>query len=137
MTFYQSQLKHLKGNQYSWLITGVAGFIGSNILETLLLHDQKVTGLDNFATGFDKNLAEVQGIVSEQQWRNFNFLDGDICNFIDCKKSVKNIDFVLHQAALGSVVRSIEDPILSNHVNINGFLNILTASRDAKVKSFT
>lgn len=137
MTYFESQLNALKTHQYIWLITGVAGFIGSNLLETLLLHNQKVVGLDNFATGYNANLLEVQQLVSKEQWKNFKFIEGDISNYSDCKKSVKKIDFVLHQAALGSVIRSIEEPIISNHANITGFLNMLTASRDSGVKSFT
>jgi len=137
MTYFESQLNNLKTHQYIWLITGVAGFIGSNLLETLLLHNQKVVGLDNFATGNKTNLEEVQQLVSKEQWKNFKFIEGDISNYSDCKKSVKKIDFVLHQAALGSVTRSIDEPIISNHVNITGFLNMLTASRDSDVKSFT
>lgn len=124
-------------NPKRWLITGVAGFIGSNLLEFLLLHNQKVIGLDNFATGHKKNLDEVRSLVSHEQWKNFVFIEGDIRNLQDCKKAVESVDYVLHQAALGSVPRSINDPITSNEVNISGFLNILVASRDANVKSFT
>jgi UDP-N-acetylglucosamine/UDP-N-acetylgalactosamine 4-epimerase len=137
MTAYQSQCEYLKNNQHTWLITGVAGFIGSNLLETLLILNQKVIGLDNFATGYQKNLSEVENLVSSQQWKNFNFFEGDICNLKDCRDAVSGVEYVLHQGALGSVVRSIEDPILSNHSNITGFLNILLASKDEEVKSFT
>ena len=120
-----------------WLITGVAGFIGSNLLETLLTLDQEVIGLDNFATGHKKNLQEIKATVSKDQWNNFQFLEGDICNISTCKKACLNVDYVLHQAALGSVPRSIKDPIATNQVNISGFLNMLIAAKDAKVKSFT
>lgn len=120
-----------------WLITGVAGFIGSNLLETLLKLNQKVVGLDNFATGYQHNLDEVKSLVSMEQWSRFSFIKGDIRNLEDCQKAVEGVDYVLHQAALGSVPRSIADPITSNAANITGFLNILVAARDAGVKSFT
>ncbi|WP_352310295.1 NAD-dependent epimerase/dehydratase family protein [Psychrobacter sp. W2-37-MNA-CIBAN-0211] len=121
----------------TWLITGVAGFIGSNLLETLLLLDQKVVGLDNFATGFQHNLDEVQGLVSDEQWQRFTFIAGDIRQLADCSAACEGVDYVLHQAALGSVPRSIADPISTNHTNISGFLNMLVAARDAQVTSFT
>ena len=120
-----------------WLITGVAGFIGSNLLETLLRLNQQVIGLDNFATGYQKNLDEVQSLVTPEQWQNFRFIEGDIRDFDTCTKACTEVDYVLHQAALGSVPRSINDPITTNSVNISGFLNMLTAARDANVKSFT
>jgi UDP-N-acetylglucosamine 4-epimerase len=120
----------------NWLITGVAGFIGSNLLETLLKLNQRVTGLDNLSTGYQKNLDEVQSLVTAAQWANFSFIQGDIRNFDDCQAACKNVDYVLHQAALGSVPRSVEDPITTNSVNITGFLNMLTAARDATVKRF-
>ena len=120
----------------TWLVTGVAGFIGSNLLETLLTLNQQVVGLDNFATGYQKNLDEVAGLVTPAQWRNFHFIRGDIRNPDDCSAACENVDFVLHQAALGSVPRSLEDPLTTNDTNITGFLNILTAARDAQVKRF-
>lgn len=120
-----------------WLITGVAGFIGSNLLETLLRLNQQVIGLDNFATGYQKNLDEVQSLVTPEQWQNFRFIEGDIRDFDTCTKACTEVDYVLHQAALGSVPRSINDPITTNSVNISGFLNMLTAARDTNVKSFT
>lgn len=137
MTQFVQVCEELKSNQKTWLITGVAGFIGSNLLETLLLLDQKVIGLDNFATGFQHNLDEVQSLVSEQQWKNFTFFEGDIRLLEDCQKVCATVDYVLHQAALGSVPRSIADPIMTNSANITGFLNMLVAARDANVKSFT
>lgn len=121
----------------TWLITGVAGFIGSNLLETLLLLNQKVVGLDNFATGFQHNLDEVQCLVSESQWQKFTFIEGDIRKLEDCKAACSDVDYVLHQAALGSVPRSIADPINTNTTNISGYLNMLVAARDANVSSFT
>ena len=137
MNQYQTVCEQLKGAPKTWLITGVAGFIGSNLLETLLKLDQKVVGLDNFATGHQHNLDEVKGCVSEAQWSNFNFIEGDIRQFADCQTACNGVDYVLHQAALGSVPRSIVDPITTNDTNISGFLNMLTAARDAHVSSFS
>ena len=119
-----------------FLITGVAGFIGSNLLETLLKQNNNVVGLDNFSTGHQKNLQEVRRLVSSEQWSRFRFIEGDIRNPEDCKAACDGADVVLHQAALGSVPRSIEDPINTNANNIDGFLNMLVAARDAKVKRF-
>ncbi len=133
---YQEIQEYLQGHQHHWLITGVAGFIGSNLLETLLKLNQKVTGLDNFSTGYRYNLDEVQGLVSPEAWQNFIFIEGDIRNLEDCKTACNGIDYILHHAALGSVPRSIEDPILANESNITGFLNMLVASRDAGAKRF-
>lgn len=133
---YKKICNHLVANQYTWLITGVAGFIGSNILEKLLLLDQKVIGLDDFSTGHQKNLNEVMDLVSKSQWKNFSFISGDIQNLKDCQTACKSIDYVLHHAALGSVPLSIENPNLCNSININGFLNMLIASRDNNIKRF-
>lgn len=137
MSQYQTVCEQLQHAPKTWLVTGVAGFIGSNLLETLLRLNQKVVGLDNFATGHQHNLDEVQGLVTPEQWANFKFYEGDIRNLEDCKKACANVDYVLHQAALGSVPRSIADPITTNAANITGFLNMLVAARDAKVSSFT
>lgn len=137
MSQYQTVCEQLQQAPRTWLITGVAGFIGSNLLETLLKLDQNVVGLDNFATGHQHNLDEVQSLVKPEQWANFKFYEGDIRNFADCQKACAGVDYVLHQAALGSVPRSIADPITTNAANITGFLNMLTAARDAEVKSFT
>ncbi|EDX88483.1 NAD-dependent epimerase/dehydratase family protein [Alcanivorax sp. DG881] len=136
-TRYEQVKADLQSNPKIWLITGVAGFIGSNLLEALLKLDQTVVGLDNFATGHQHNLDEVQGLVTEQQWLRFKFIEGDIRNLDDCNKAVSGVDYVLHQAALGSVPRSIYDPITTNQANIDGFLNMLVASKDEEVKSFT
>ena len=136
MTTYNTIKTQLLREQHTWCVTGVAGFIGSNLLETLLKLNQKVVGLDNFSTGYQKNLDEVQSNVSLAQWSNFEFIQGDIRNLDDCNKAVKDCDYVLHQAALGSVPRSIEDPILSNAVNVSGQLNMLVAARDANIKGF-
>lgn len=137
MNQYQTVCEQLQQAPKTWLITGVSGFIGSNLLETLLKLDQKVVGLDNFATGYQHNLDEVKGCVSEAQWSNFNFIEGDIRQFVDCQTACNGVDYVLHQAALGSVPRSIVDPITTNDTNISGFLNMLTAARDAHVSSFS
>ena len=134
---YQNLLQMLPESPKTWLVTGVAGFIGSNLLETLLKLDQRVVGLDNFATGYQHNLDEVQSLVTLQQWANFQFIQGDIRNLEDCQRACAGVDYVLHQAALGSVPRSLADPITTNSANITGFLNMLVAARDAQVKSFT
>jgi UDP-N-acetylglucosamine 4-epimerase len=136
MTKFEQIKTTLLRNQYTWCVTGVAGFIGSNLLETLLKLNQKVIGLDNFSTGYQKNLNEVKSSVSTSQWANLSFIEGDIRNLVDCKKAVENCDYVLHQAALGSVPRSLDDPITTNDVNVGGHLNMLTAARDADIKGF-
>lgn len=136
MTKYQSSQQHLKEHQYCWLITGVAGFIGSNLLQALLKLNQRVIGLDNFSTGYMHNLDQVKEQVRAQAWLNFRFIEGDICQLEDCIKACCKVDYVLHHAALGSVPRSIEAPILTNENNISGFVNMLVASRDASVKRF-
>lgn len=133
---YDELKLQLLEQQHSWLITGVAGFIGSNLLEALLKLNQRVIGLDNFSTGYQRNLDEVESLISAEQWKNFVLLKGDIRNLEDCKQAVEGVEFVLHQAALGSVPRSVEDPITTNSVNISGFLNMLVAARDAKIKRF-
>lgn len=120
----------------TWLITGVAGFIGSNLLEALLRLDQRVIGLDNFATGHRHNLQQVQQLVSPQQWQQFQFIEGDVRDLATCRQACDGVDYVLHQAALGSVPRSLDDPITTNGTNIDGFLNMLVAARDAGVKRF-
>ncbi|ABE45890.1 NAD-dependent epimerase/dehydratase family protein [Polaromonas sp. JS666] len=151
MTAYEQLQIRLKSEPRAWLVTGVAGFIGSNLLEALLKLGQRVVGLDNFATGYQRNLDEVQTLVSPEQWANFHFIEGDIRNLPDCQRAMSwpplptedgrgegsPVDYVLHQAALGSVPRSLADPITTNAANITGFLNMLVAARDAGVKSFT
>ena len=137
MTRYEQVQTGLQQSPKTWLITGVAGFIGSNLLETLLKLNQKVVGLDNFSTGHQHNLDEVKSDVTAKQWANFSFQQGDICDTQDCEKAVSGVDYVCHQAALGSVPRSIADPITTNANNITGFLNMLVAARDAEVTSFT
>ncbi|MEB3754423.1 NAD-dependent epimerase/dehydratase family protein [Acinetobacter sp. MD2(2019)] len=136
MTQYQQCCEQLQRQPKMWLITGVAGFIGSNLLETLLKLNQHVVGLDNFSTGFQHNLDEVQASVLPEQWENFKFIQGDIRSLEDCRTACANVDYVLHQAALGSVPRSIADPIATNASNIDGFLNMLVAAKEAKVQNF-
>jgi UDP-N-acetylglucosamine 4-epimerase len=136
MSQYDALKITLQAKPKTWLVTGVAGFIGSNLLETLLKLNQKVVGLDNYATGHKRNLELVKSAVSPAQWQRFSMIEGDIRDLDTCKAACKGTDYVLHQAALGSVPRSIEDPILTNQSNIDGFLNMLVAARDAKVKRF-
>ena len=133
---YNETLKTLNEQPKKWLVTGVAGFIGSNLLETLLKNNQQVTGLDNFSTGHQHNLDQVKDLVSPEQWKNFKLVKGDIRQLDDCKDACKGMDYVLHQAALGSVPRSIEDPISTNENNLSGYLNMLVAAKDADVKRF-
>ena len=133
---YDAVRQELRHSPRTWLVTGVAGFIGSNLLEALLLLDQPVVGLDNFATGKAANLDQVQGLVKQKQWAKFKFIEGDIRDLKLCQQACQGIDFVLHQAALGSVPRSIVDPILTNQSNVDGFLNMLLAARDQKVRRF-
>jgi UDP-N-acetylglucosamine 4-epimerase len=135
-TSYEILQKRLMDTPATWLVTGVAGFIGSNLLEALLRLDQTVVGLDNFATGFQRNLDEVRAVVGDRQWRRFTLIDGDIRDADTCRKACRGVDFVLHQGALGSVPRSIENPLLTNAANITGFLNMLVAARDEKVRRF-
>jgi len=136
MTKYQEVLAQLNKKPEKWLITGVAGFIGSNLLETLLKNNQKVVGLDNFSTGHPHNLDQVKACVNAEQWNNFTFIEGDIRDVNTCANACGSITYVLHEAALGSVPRSIADPIKTNENNITGFLNMLVAARDAGVKRF-
>ncbi|MBT5186054.1 MAG: Vi polysaccharide biosynthesis UDP-N-acetylglucosaminuronic acid C-4 epimerase TviC [Kordiimonadaceae bacterium] len=133
---YNDVTEKLRTKPKKWLVTGVAGFIGSNLLETLLFLDQDVVGLDNFSTGHQHNLDAVKDIVSDEQWSRFKFIEGDICEYDTCQDAVSGIDYVLHQAALGSVPRSIKDPIITNASNITGFLNMLTASKQENVANF-
>ncbi len=126
----------LRNHPRSWLITGVGGFIGSNLLEKLLRLGQKVVGLDNFSTGYHRNLDDVSTLVGETAWKMFTLIEGDIRNLDHCRKACRGVDFILHQAALGSVPRSIEDPITANQSNVDGFVHMLAAARDAGAKRF-
>ncbi len=136
MSAYENLKNELQRNPRTWLVTGVAGFIGSNLLETLLTLNQRVVGLDNFSTGFQHNLDEVKASVTQGQWSAFRMIEGDIRDIATCHQACKGVDYVLHQAALGSVPRSLEDPVITNQNNIDGFLHMLIAARDAKVKRF-
>lgn len=136
MNRYESVTHMLRAEPKVWLVTGCAGFIGSNLLEALLRLDQRVVGLDNFSTGKQCNLDEVQSLVTAGQWQRFRFVEGDICELITCHEVCAGVDYILHEAALGSVPRSIADPIASNASNVAGFLNMLVAARDAGVARF-
>jgi len=140
MNRYRTVLDELKSAPRTWLVTGCAGFIGSNLLETLLGLDQRVVGLDNFSTGFRRHLDEVKGRVSAAQWARFTFIEGDIQDASACRDALRPdgrpVMHVLHQAALGSVPRSIADPLATNATNVSGFLNLLVAVRDAEIESF-
>ena len=133
---YEKTKRSLSSSPRTWLVTGVAGFIGSNLLQTLLTLEQTVVGLDNFATGHRHNLDEVCGLVGEARWGNFRFIEGDIRDIETCRKAVDGVDYVLHQAALGSVPRSIEDPLTTNAANVTGFINMLVSAKDAAVDRF-
>ena len=136
MTVENSIAELLVSQRSKWLVTGAAGFIGSNLVERLLGLGQSVVGLDNFSTGHQANLDDVEKNVGPEAWRSFEFYEGDICSLESCQLAVSGVHYVLHQAALGSVPRSIADPIVTNKSNIDGFLNMLVASRDAGVKRF-
>ena len=133
---FDTTLATLRGAPKRWLVTGVAGFIGSNLLETLLRNDQTVVGLDNFATGHRHNLDLVKRAVTPAQWARFDCIEGDIRALPCCHAACAGVDYVLHQAALGSVPRSIHDPLTTHAVNVDGFLNMLVAARDAGVARF-
>jgi UDP-N-acetylglucosamine/UDP-N-acetylgalactosamine 4-epimerase len=144
MSRYEAVQEHLKNNQYTWTVTGAAGFIGSNLVEKLLILNQKVVGLDNFETGYQHNLDQAiedaeKFLNTKNIWLesdNFRFIEGDIQDLQTCYKACIGTNYVLHQAALGSVSRSIEDPIRTNKINVDGFLNMLVAAKDSKVNSF-
>jgi UDP-N-acetylglucosamine/UDP-N-acetyl-alpha-D-glucosaminouronate 4-epimerase len=136
MSAYEDLKHRLRGDAQRWLVTGAAGFIGSNLVETLLRLEQQVTGLDSFATGHRDNLEQVRAAVSDAQWRRFEFVEGDIRDLDMCRWACRGARYVLHQAALGSVVRSIEDPLATHQANVTGFLHMLIAARDAGVARF-
>lgn len=136
MTAFEVARQAVVAEPKTWLVTGVAGFIGSSLLEFLLQCGQKVVGLDNFSTGRHSNLEDVRQSVRPDQWTNFTFIEGDIVQECECAKACGGVDYILHHAALGSVPRSIADPLSTHQSNITGFLNMLVAARDAKVKRF-
>jgi len=136
MSEYNEIAERLRSRPHTWLVTGAAGFIGSNLVEQLLRLEQKVVGLDNFSTGYRHNLDDVREQVGDEAWARFRFVEGDICDLETCRRACEGVDYVLHQAALGSVPRSIEDPLTSNASNVTGFLNMLVAARDAGAKRF-
>ena len=136
MSLFHSLQVQLRAAPKTWLVTGVAGFIGSNLLEALLKLDQRVIGLDNFSTGHPENLHEVKTLVNAQQWSRFRFLESDIGDLPTCQEACAHAEVVLHQAALGSVPRSLADPIGCHRNNATGFLNMLIAARDANIKRF-
>ena len=136
MNKFEDLIDEFQVKQKIWLITGIAGFIGSNLAEFLLKHNQKVVGIDNFSTGYQKNLDMIKESIGDEKYKNLNFIKGDISEYSTCKKACIGVDIILHQAALGSVPRSIADPVTSNLSNITGFLNMLTAAKDEGVKRF-
>jgi len=136
VTSYEALQSTLRSAPRRWLVTGVAGFIGSHLLETLLGLGQDVVGLDDFSTGHQRNLDQVRSTLGETRWSRFKFIKGDIRVAEDCRRACEAVDVVLHQAAIGSVPRSIEDPVTTNAVNIDGFLNMLVATRDAGIGRF-
>lgn len=133
---FEKTVEELQEHPKTWLVTGCAGFIGSNLTEFLLQHNQKVVGVDNFSTGYQHNLDDIKANVLEEEWNNFSFIKGDIADFDTCDKATQNADIILHQAALGSVPRSIDDPVTSNLSNVTGFLNMLTAAKNNGVTRF-
>jgi UDP-N-acetylglucosamine/UDP-N-acetylgalactosamine 4-epimerase len=136
MANYEQLKAELKAKPRTWLVTGVAGFIGSNLLETLLKLDQAVVGLDDFSTGHRKNLEEVKAQSSAAQWARFRMTEGDISDMETCQRVCAGVDYVLHQAAQGSVPASMANPLRAHRNNVTGFLNMLLGAREAKVKGF-
>lgn len=136
MSNYEKVKMQLQSAPKTWLITGVAGFIGSNLLEALLKLGQRVIGLDNFSTGKRQNLDQVRVAVTPEQWANFRFFEADICDPAACTRACGGVDYVLHHAALGSVPRSIENPLDTHLSNVTGCINMLEAARQAGVSRF-
>ena len=136
MTAIDHVRRRLSEKPLRWLVTGSAGFIGSHLVQTLLGLDQFVVGLDNFSTGHPRNLDDVRAAVTAEQWRRHRFIEADIRDAAACRLACRDVDVVLHQAALGSVPRSIDDPVATNASNIDGFLNVLVGARDACVRRF-
>src|SRR5882672_7112817 len=136
MARYEEVQTRIRAAPRTWLVTGAAGFIGSHLLETLLKLDQRVVGLDNFSTGYQKNLEEIRALVGESRWARFQMVEGDICDAAACRRACEQVDFVLHEAALGSVPKSLADPSATHENNVTGFANMAIAARDAGVKRF-
>jgi UDP-N-acetylglucosamine 4-epimerase len=136
MNTYEQVQEQLGNRQQTWLVTGAAGFIGSHLVEALLKLDQNVIGLDNFSSGKRENLVQVMHAAGNKRRKNLRLIEGDIRTFETCRAACRGVDVVLHEAAIGSVPRSIEDPIETNSANIDGFVHMLTAARDAKVGRF-
>ncbi|MEO8304452.1 MAG: SDR family oxidoreductase [Betaproteobacteria bacterium] len=136
MTAIERVRGELAARPLSWLVTGSAGFIGSHLVQALLALDQNVVGLDNFATGHRRNLDDVRGAVGADRWARHRFVEADICDADACRHACRGVDIVLHQAALGSVPRSLADPVATHAANVDGFLNMLVAARDANVRRF-
>ena len=134
MKTYEEQLARIEARPRTWLVTGAAGFIGSHLTQALLSAGQSVVGLDNFSTGKPENLVSIRNNLKEKPWRAFRFIEGDIRSPEACREACRSVDVVLHQAALGSVPRSIDDPLSSHESNVSGFLNMLIAARDAGVE---
>ncbi|MDD5716269.1 MAG: SDR family oxidoreductase [Sulfuricurvum sp.] len=136
MTRYEQIKNSLQEEPKIWLVSGCAGFIGSNLAETLLKLGQKVIGLDNFSTGHRHNLDDIRMNVAEHEWNNFRFIEGDVADYDTCLEATAGVNIVLHQAALGSVPRSIDNPVNSNRSNVTGFLNLLTAAKENGARRF-
>lgn len=136
MSPFEEVITDLRGRPRRWLVTGAAGFIASNLVEFLLKQEQQVVGFDNFATGYRHNLDEVHSLVGDEAWKRFQFIEGDLQYIEDCLRAVRGIDLILHQGAIGSVPRSIEDPLTSHAANVTGTVNLLAAAKDAGIKRF-
>jgi len=133
---YADAQQRIRSRSRTWLVTGTAGFIGGHLAENLLKLDQNVVGLDNFSTGKRENLTHIRAAVGEARWKRFRFIEGDIRSLATCRDACAGAEVVLHQAALGSVPRSIDDPIASTDNNVMGFLNMLVAARDEGIRRF-
>ncbi len=136
MSIFEEVIAGLKHSPRRWLINGAAGFIGSNLTEFLLREGQRVVGFDNFATGHRHNLDEVRNLVGPAAWERFEFVEGDLARLEDCQRAVREVDLILHQGALGSVPRSIEEPLASHTANVTGTVNLLAAAKDAGIQRF-
>ncbi len=136
MTAFEKIQLSLPSSKLTWLVTGSAGFIGSHLVEALLRLDQQVIGLDDFSAGYRENLRQVENAVGPDAWKRHRFIEGSIVELETCRAACRGADIVLHQAALGSVPRSIADPLATHTVNVTGFVNMLVAAREARVRRF-